>query len=49
MIVEGILNKNRYGDMIKHLIRIYNEKAYVYFFDLSFEETVKRHNSREKI
>ncbi|WP_346207202.1 kinase [Caldifermentibacillus hisashii] len=48
VIVEGILNKKRYGDMLKHLIQFYNEKAYVYYFDLSFEETVKRHNSRPK-
>jgi len=48
VIVEGILNKKRYGDMLKHLIHFYNEKAYVYYFDLSFEETVKRHNSRPK-
>jgi len=48
VIVEGILNKKRYGDMLKHLIQFYNEKAYVYYFDLSFEETVKRHNTRQK-
>jgi adenylate kinase family enzyme len=48
VIVEGILNKKRYGDMLKHLIQFFNEKAYVYYFDLSFEETVKRHNSRQK-
>lgn len=48
VIVEGILYKKRYGDMLNHLIRFYNERAYVYYFDLSFEETVKRHNSRTK-
>jgi len=48
VIVEGILNKKRYGDMLKHLIQFFNEKAYVYYFDLSFEETVKRHNLRPK-
>lgn len=48
VIVEGILNKNRYGEMLKNLIQFYNQKAYTYYFDLSFEETVKRHNSRPK-
>jgi len=48
VIVEGILNKNRYGEMLKNLIQFYNQKAYTYYFDLSFEETVVRHNSRSK-
>ena len=48
VIVEGILYKNRYGEMLNNLIRFYNQKAYTYYFDLSFEETVKRHNTRSK-
>ena len=48
VIVEGILNKKRYGDMLQHLIDFYNGKAVTYYFDLSFEETVKRHNTRSK-
>lgn len=48
VIVEGILNKTRYGEMLNSLIQFYNRNAYTYYFDLSFEETVKRHNSRPK-
>ena len=48
VIVEGILNKNRYGEMLNNLIQFYNQKVYTYYFDLSFEETVERHNSRSK-
>lgn len=48
VIVEGILYKHRYGEMLKHLIQFFNQKAYTYYFDLSFEETVKRHNSSSK-
>ncbi|MGE7604148.1 kinase [Peribacillus sp. NPDC097675] len=48
VILEGILHKNLYGDMLHHLIQFYNEKVYTYYFDLSFDETVKRHNSRSK-
>ncbi|MBO0962818.1 kinase [Neobacillus sp. MM2021_6] len=48
VIVEGILYKHRYGDMLNSLIHFFNHKAYTYYFDLSFEETVKRHNSRSK-
>lgn len=47
-IVEGILNKKLYGEMLKRLIHFYKEKANTYYFDLSFEETVKRHQSRSK-
>ena len=48
VIVEGILNKERYGDMLKGLIEFFDHKAHVYYFDLSFEETVNRHNTRDK-
>ncbi|TFE00603.1 kinase [Jeotgalibacillus salarius] len=48
VIVEGIFNKKRYGDMLKGLIKLYDDKAHTYYFDLSFEETVRRHNMRDK-
>jgi adenylate kinase family enzyme len=48
VIVEGILNKSRYGEMLKDLIKFYNQEAYTYYYDLTFEETVIRHNSRTK-
>lgn len=48
VIVEGILNKNRYGEMLKNLIQFFNHKTHTYYFDLSFKETVMRHNSRSK-
>lgn len=48
VIVEGILYKSRYGKMLNNLIQFYNKKTYIYYFDLSFEETVVRHNSSSK-
>lgn len=48
IIVEGILNKKRYGKMLHNLIQFFNQKAYTFYFDLTFEETVLRHNSRSK-
>ena len=48
VIVEGILNKDRYGKMLKGLIDFFEHKALVYYFNLSFEETVNRHNTRDK-
>ena len=48
VILEGILHENLYGTMLHHLIRFYDEKVFPCYFDLTFEETVKRHNSRSK-
>ncbi|KOP82478.1 kinase [Cytobacillus solani] len=48
VIVEGILYRNRYGEMLNNLIQFYNQKTYTFYFDLSFEETVLRHNFSSK-
>ena len=48
VIVEGILYNRRYGDMLNNLNQFYNQKTYTYYFDLSFEETVRRHKSSLK-
>jgi predicted kinase len=48
VIVEGILYRDRYGEMLNHLIQFFNQKTHTYYFDLSFEETVIRHNSSSK-
>lgn len=48
VIVEGILDKSRYGEMLNNLIQFYNQKTLTFYFDLSFEETLIRHNSRSK-
>ncbi len=36
VIVEGILYKSRYGEMLNNLIQFYNHKSYAYYYDLSF-------------
>lgn len=46
VILEGIFKKQLYEKMLLHLIQYYNNHVYVYYFDLPFEETVRRHNSR---
>lgn len=46
VILEGILIKERYGNMIFNLIEAFNENALVYYFDLSLEETFKRHRTK---
>ncbi|WP_261384297.1 kinase [Planococcus sp. CPCC 101016] len=46
VILEGIFMKKRYQEMLNQLIYFYNENTCVCYFNLSFEETVVRHNSR---
>ncbi|GGP11665.1 kinase [Oceanobacillus neutriphilus] len=48
VIVEGILYESHYGEMLRHLIQFYNQRTFTYYFDLSFEETVARHNESSK-
>lgn len=46
-ILEGILAKNKYGEMLTKCI----EKAdtsFIYYYDLSFEETLKRHLTKKE-
>ena len=48
VIVEGILGSLEYGEMLKDVIQAFDNRAAVYYFDLPFEETVKRHETRDK-
>ncbi|PTI40655.1 hypothetical protein BU056_06500 [Staphylococcus succinus] len=43
VILEGILNKKKYGDMLNGLIEYEGVETYAYYFDLPFKETVRRH------
>lgn len=47
VIIEGILAKNKYGHMLEELSKEF-DKVHAYYLDLSFGETLKRHNSKEK-
>ncbi len=49
VIVEGILYKERYGQMLFDLIEQFDGNVYTYYFDIPFEETVRRHKSSSKI
>jgi predicted kinase len=42
-IVEGILSAERYGEMLQRLHRDYADRAHFYYFDVSFEESLRRH------
>lgn len=45
VILEGILNYPRYGKILKALAEKYPEN-YFYYFDISYEETLKRHATK---
>ncbi len=45
-IVEGILATSRYRSMLLDLIEYFDGKAFVYYFDLPFAETLARHQKR---
>ena len=48
VIVEGILVSHYYGEMLHGLIEFFDRKSYAFYFELPFEETLKRHNSSPK-
>jgi adenylate kinase family enzyme len=47
VILEGILNKEKYNHMLQSLINLPEVTAHIYYFDLPFEETVRRHNTKK--
>ena len=45
VVVEGVLNGKNYGDMLRKLASNFTN-VYVYYFDISFEETLRRHKTK---
>ena len=45
VILEGILAENKYGIMLRNSLK-QADKVLAYYYDLSFEETLKRHESK---
>jgi hypothetical protein len=46
VIVEGILHTGSYGPMLRQLIADHPDPSHVYYLDVGFEETVRRHHNR---
>jgi RimJ/RimL family protein N-acetyltransferase/predicted kinase len=47
VILEGILNAKWYRDLFEQAIRLYGkDNIYAYYFDIPFEETLRRHQTR---
>lgn len=49
IIVEGIFKRDWYTDMFEQLFALYKGNVLAYYFDLPFEETLRRHQNRDKI
>jgi predicted kinase len=46
VVLEGILHRARYGPMLDRLRADHAGRTYVFYLDVSFEETVRRHATR---
>lgn len=47
VIVEGILDAGRYGEMLRQLSADHRGRTWHYYFDIPFEETFRRHLNRD--
>ena len=48
VILEGIMYSNWYKPLFELAVQLYGTEIYAYYFDLPFEETLKRHQTRAK-
>ena len=46
VILEGILSSKKYGAMLHRLLNDFQGEKLIYYFDISFEETVRRHTTK---
>lgn len=45
-IVEGILSENKYGEMLRKVLKN-ADVVNTYYYDVTFEETIRRHNTKK--
>ena len=48
VIVEGILSTRKYGEMLQRVIAQF-DRVFVYYFDIPFEETLRRHKTKPNV
>lgn len=46
VVLEGIFNNKNYGEMLRRLVAENPDNTYVYYFDISLEETLRRHETK---
>lgn len=48
VILEGILNADWYKPLFESAIKLFGDRIFAYYYDIPFEETLKRHQTKEK-
>ena len=48
VLVEGFYEIDIYGQMLERLRNLFDSQTLAYYYDLTFEETVRRHQTRAK-
>ena len=48
VILEGIMYEEWYNPLFKVANELYGSNVYSYYFDIPFEETIRRHQTRSK-
>lgn len=46
VILEGIMYADWYKSLFELAVKLYDTRVYAYYFDLPFEETLKRHQTK---
>ncbi len=49
VILEGILSVKAYNMVLEDIFAHHPDENYIFYFEISFEETVKRHKLRQKM
>ena len=48
VILEGILNANWYRPLFETAAELFKEEIFACYYDIPFEETLRRHTTKEK-
>jgi len=48
-ILDGILSTVSHAELFEEIASLFKEQVFAYYFDLTFEETLKRNEQKEKI
>ena len=48
VLVEGFYETDIYGQMLERLRNLFGSQTLAYYYDLTFEETARRHQTRVK-
>lgn len=48
VILEGILNADWYKPLFEAATQVFKNRVFAYYYDIPFEETLRRHETKEK-